>query len=229
MKVKFFCMECKVDVETNFTEEKVYQLKCVNGHEFKAFLQKEKFEILFQIGINAIEDGYFREAISSFAASLERFHEYYIKIVYSHRGLSVVTPWKEVSRYSERQLGAFIFLYFIENGQNPTLLNPNTDVPFRNNVIHKGVIPTKEKTIEFGQKVIDIIYPICVEMQKMYKAEMDIQVSNNRLESYEKDYSYIWQSLTLVTLNENEEKPNLKLHLSQEREKEEATTTVKLP
>jgi hypothetical protein len=34
--------------------------------------------VLFDIGANAVVDGYYREAITSFSASLERFYEYFL-------------------------------------------------------------------------------------------------------------------------------------------------------
>ena len=56
-----------------------YEVTCTRGHKETVILQQQKFEILFEIGAHAIIDGYYREAVSSFAASLERFYEFSIK------------------------------------------------------------------------------------------------------------------------------------------------------
>ena len=39
-----------------------------------------KFELLFELGINALIDGYPREAVSSFASALERFYEFFCQV-----------------------------------------------------------------------------------------------------------------------------------------------------
>jgi hypothetical protein len=54
-----------------FTDDGLYEATCPKGHKSITILQQRKFEILFDIGIYAINDGYYREAISSFTASLE--------------------------------------------------------------------------------------------------------------------------------------------------------------
>ncbi|RKR31632.1 hypothetical protein [Paraburkholderia sp. BL17N1] len=42
-------------------------------------LRQQKYEALFQIGAYATEDGYYREPVSSFTASLERFYEFFVR------------------------------------------------------------------------------------------------------------------------------------------------------
>lgn len=56
-------------------------MHCSHGHKTTTIVQNPKYEILFDIGANAIVDGYYREAVSSFTSSLERFYEYSIKIL----------------------------------------------------------------------------------------------------------------------------------------------------
>lgn len=57
-----------------------------------------------------------------------------------------------------------------ENKQ-PPLLNPNTDVNFRNSVIHKGYIPKKDETIKYAETVLNLIEEPLI---KLKKASMDI-------------------------------------------------------
>ena len=75
--------------------------------------------------------------------------------------------WKYVSNQSERQLGAFVFLYVQEFGKSPILLN-NTSTQFRNEVIHKGKIPTKAEALKYGQSVLDVMRPIIAEAKVKY-------------------------------------------------------------
>jgi hypothetical protein len=46
-----------------------------------------KFEVLFDLAANAIVDGYYREAIASFAASLERFFEFFVHVACLKQGV----------------------------------------------------------------------------------------------------------------------------------------------
>jgi hypothetical protein len=134
---------------------------CENGHNDVLVLGQQKFEILFEIGANAILDEYFREAVSSFTSSLERTYEFFLKSVFFERGMhaQMGAMWKQMSNQSERQLGAFLSIYSMTVGALPQLLS-NKDVQFRNEVVHKGKVPTREEAIEFGQSVLDVIRPI---------------------------------------------------------------------
>src|SRR5690606_34252006 len=116
----------------------------------------------FDIGAYAIVDGYYREAVSSFTSSLERVYEFFIKVICSSRGIDwniIQKTWSLVSSQSERQLGAFIFIYLQEMGEKPALLHPD-HIKFRNQVIHKGQIPTKQEALEYGQAILDLIRPL---------------------------------------------------------------------
>jgi hypothetical protein len=61
--------------------------------------------------------------------------------------------WKQVSAQSERQLGAFAILYLREYGTPAPLLSPSM-AEFRNNVIHKGYIPSRSEAVEYGDAVL---------------------------------------------------------------------------
>src|SRR5215471_15866707 len=76
---------------------------CPKGHNPIYFLQAEKFEVLFDLGIMALLDGYSREAGSSIAAAIERFHECAIGVfVRKHIDKDVFRDtWKQIDRRSE--------------------------------------------------------------------------------------------------------------------------------
>src|SRR5450759_1525283 len=99
--------------QIEFRDDGRYELKCSFGHETTTVLQQQKFEILFEIGAHAILDGYYREAVSSFTSSLERFYEFAIRVFLEKSSKSddlFQSCWSKVSSQSERQLGAFVFL-----------------------------------------------------------------------------------------------------------------------
>jgi hypothetical protein len=149
MKVPMLCLTCAVGGKTEVRPVSIvvrddgrYETVCDNGHSIVILLQQLKFEILFDIGAYAIADGYYREAVSSFTSSLERFYEFAIRVILHKRGVTaeiIDAVWKQVSNQSERQLGAFIVLYLSEFQSSPPVLKTK-DVKFRNEVIHKGKI-----------------------------------------------------------------------------------------
>jgi len=137
----------------------IYEITCPVGHRSVTTLSAEKFEILFEIGANAILDGYYREAVSSFAASLERFHEYFISLISLKLGIpdsEFESAWNSIKSQSERQLGAFTFLWLSELKKAPPQL-ANKMREFRNDVIHKGKIPTKDEVLVFGNAVLGVL------------------------------------------------------------------------
>lgn len=169
MRLLIPCMKCLQEsgkpsgefARVEFRDDGKYELTCSHGHETTAILQQQKFELLFDIGAHAILDGYYRESVSSFAASLERFYEFSIRTFLSKLSGSddlFRTCWKSVSSQSERQLGAFIFLWCSTFKASPPLLN-NNQVSFRNDIVHKGTIPTKEEAIAFGDSVLNVLRP----------------------------------------------------------------------
>jgi hypothetical protein len=124
---------------------------CKNHQNFKCYLSLEPMVV----------DGYYREAVSSFASSLERFYEFFVRACFIEGECpddQFKSSWEAVSPQSERQLGAYIFTYLQSFKQTPDILT-RKEREFRNEVVHKGEIPTRQKTINFGQRVLEIIQP----------------------------------------------------------------------
>lgn len=88
MKLPIACMECVKGgtiptlVTVEFRDDGRYETTCRNGHKSVVLLQEQKFELLFEIGAYAIQDGYYREAVSSFTSSLERFTNFLLEPFY---------------------------------------------------------------------------------------------------------------------------------------------------
>jgi hypothetical protein len=128
----------------------LYTINCSRGHTSQTYIDNIDFEILFDYSINAIVDGYYREAVSSFTSSMERYFEYFIKVILRSSGKEfeqIHKIWKSIASQSERQIGAYIMLYNQTFDHEPKLLTQNKEVPFRNSVIHKGYIPSKQEAI----------------------------------------------------------------------------------
>jgi hypothetical protein len=135
------------------------EVQCERGHNYTYLIAQYKHEILFDYGIKALCDDYYRESVASFTAALERYYEYFLNVYWLSIDISTDETnrtWKLMSNQSERQLGAFITIIASISGQTPTILK-DKDVAFRNKVIHKGYIPNFNETIEYGQEVSDRI------------------------------------------------------------------------
>jgi len=174
MIVRLFCPKCAYEVSkslvdyaeiefplpvSNLADSGKYEVLCGRGHTSTVRLLNLKFELLFELGLNALVDGSGREAVCSFAAALERFHEFYWRVAMRHFQVpeeAVVSSWKSLSRQSERQLGAYISASLFLEKELPRLL-ANREVEFRNEVIHKGYIPNIEEATEFGDIVMALI------------------------------------------------------------------------
>ena len=211
-------------VSVEFTDDGRYQIECANGHSSTVFLQQQKFEVLFEIGVYAILDGYYREAVSSFTASLERFYEYFIRVLLLAKGLDVKAveeSWKLVTRQSERQLGAFIFLYTSEFRQYPRLLSQSR-TNFRNDVTHKGKIPKRYEAIEYGQAILDVLLPMLREVKQRFPKEIERTVREhvygdgtfNQMFKQTGKYASVLSTSTIVNLTVSQsQEPSLKEYL----------------
>ena len=179
MKILISCSECLLnsfpDIEKLqvvyssyelINDSGAYKVECPQGHTTSFASQELKFEILFEIGFFAISDGYYREAVNSFTSALERFYEFYIKVISAKNGVLLSEyekMWKPLSKQSERQLGAFTICYFLENKVSPLLLNQKK-TEFRNEVIHKGKIPTRTEAMDYGKAIASLILPIIKDL-----------------------------------------------------------------
>lgn len=172
MKLNFQCSKCFMEnITTNnfvqIQEDDLYEFHCTKNHRNIYFVNNEKFELLIESAINAIIDGYYREAISAMVASLERLQEFVINIILKKNNFTqnqFLTAWKTVRRHSERQHGSFTFTYFLEFRELPDSLSEN-EKAFRNNVIHNGYFPSYDETLIFGQRILDIIYNILKKLR----------------------------------------------------------------
>ena len=149
------------------SDDQVLKIECKFGHIEYTIVNQLKFEILSEFAVCAIVDGYYREAVMSFASSLERLHEYYISIICKTlkiNEIGFVESWKDIKNQSERQLGAFKFVFLLEEKISSAGLS-NNKIEFRNKVVHKGFFPERAEAIDFGQSVADITTTIISKLK----------------------------------------------------------------
>ena len=161
MRVVLACMECSLEKGEAVTgsaflrDDGSYDYTCEKGHKNTISTQEPHHEMLFELGVRAILDGYFREAVSAFSASGERFQELAIKSILRKQGLDVSEvsrSWDKVKKQSERQFGGFWFLWLVTFNRAPWML-VESDAAFRNDVIHNGKLPGRPDVVAFGNRV----------------------------------------------------------------------------
>jgi hypothetical protein len=147
----------------------VYINKCRDGHPMRMVLQNLQYELLFESGIMALLSGFHLQAVSSAATALERFFEFAIRVFLIHAEATpenVDAAWKMVAASSERQYGAFLFLY-LATMKKPYARENQKMVEGRNRVVHRGEIPTPEKAREFAEYVYEIAHHVRAELVKL--------------------------------------------------------------
>lgn len=164
MRLQTLCAECDINhplefvVDVSFKSEPLYEIECPKGHRLKVFIYLHDFQKLFEVAVNALADNYYREAIGSFAASLERFMELFVRVVTRAHGVESAAlegAWKQISKQSERQLGAFVFTYAQAfNDVGPVL--PSNLIELRNRVVHQGYFPDEAECFRYGTAVLEL-------------------------------------------------------------------------
>jgi hypothetical protein len=159
---------CDELVVLDITNDDLYTIRCSKGHTHEIWLQNRKFEILFEAGAVALVKGYYMESVAAMHTSLERFHEFCVRVILHKHGVdfkNIGETWKKnVKKSSERQLGAFVFLYLLENG-----VAQRTDedlYSFRNRVLHEGYIPTYEEVFKYGKAVYEHITTVLKDIKE---------------------------------------------------------------
>lgn len=202
MKIPVGCMQCltqnmeitSLPIIDNINEQDYYEIKCEHGHINYYYFQNEKFDILFALAIQALCDGYNREAFLNFVASLERFYEFGIRLMTKING---ATPEdyavlnKQLNSNSERELGAYCSL-FLATKKEPAKILTNSQRNYRNKVVHQGVSPSQAKAIEFGEVVHSLIKNDFLFFNEKYPNEI-IQLSfDQQQEIREKTKKHLW-------------------------------------
>lgn len=180
------CMQCfqdeKPSIENIYSVElndnNVYTVTCVKGHLTHTYLQEQKFEILFEIGLSALLDGYADAAVSRFAAGLERFYEFCIYVWLFSCGLKdseIDTFWKQIKANSQAQLGSFLALLAREKATFPGVPYPPTQkwAEFRNSVVHNGRIPSYKECYDYANETYIFMQQMLRHLKTNRSADVD--------------------------------------------------------
>lgn len=177
---------CNYEAYIELDNSDVVTLECENNNKKEIILYSAEFQILFDLGVKAYIDDYYKEAVSDFASSLERFFEYFIFTIMLNDGIEeneIEKFWKNICNQSERQLGAFYNLYLYKFREYIGL--EKKFVEFRNKVIHKGYIPNKLETMEYMKYIYYFIVNIINKMYCLYKRdENDFEKITEKLYKY---------------------------------------------
>lgn len=187
MKILTMCMECQKElghpsfepIIADYYEEALSYIECSKGHKSAILLQSQKFEVLLESAANALIEGYTLEAASSLSSAYERFFEFAINVFCRKNNVSkkaLEETFKQVSKQSERQVGAFLFLHLLTFGNHYLL---NKKIPeLRNQVIHQGYIPTPDEVIKFGELIYKEILSITALIKSNLASEMQQVVAD---------------------------------------------------
>lgn len=180
MRVISSCLQC-VDEDTDtlsppppfpveLSDDGLLDSRCPHGHRTVFVVQSLRFELLFDFGILALQDGYFREAVTSFNAALERSYEFFMRdLVARTPTLTAAFPktWKQMASQSERQFGAFTAMYLLHT-TTPWVPLDQKFVELRNNCVHKGYLPSGSEATEFGVAALQAIWRIVDALKATY-------------------------------------------------------------
>lgn len=122
------CIECKSEDQWAESEYMIkdirddgqYNVTCPNGHKTIIMASNFKFEFLFESAALALLYGHTFESVASMHAAFERFLEFYIRVSSLKRSIQggeFNKNWNNAKNKSERQIGALLFLYLLENGK----------------------------------------------------------------------------------------------------------------
>lgn len=165
------------------TDDGIVSVECSEGHKSFVIYEAKKHDLLFESACNALLDGYEREAVSGFAAALERCYEFFIRVVCRTRQIDrdvFASTWKSMSSQSERQLGGFVLLYALETQQAYPLYQKGTE--FRNRVIHRGYIPTRKEVLDYG----DGVFSCCLEIMSILRNKHAVALEEDAREELQK-------------------------------------------
>ena len=146
-------LDLRTDSDGRYTSE------CSRGHQQLVVLRQQKFEILFELAAYAIRDGDYRQSVSSCAASLEAFHEFFLRSMAYQDGIKKErfdAAWKLLGISRQNRQEAYLLNYRNLCARPPVLLTA-TQNDWKDSVMHQGLMPTREECVSFGQAVLNVL------------------------------------------------------------------------
>jgi hypothetical protein len=181
MRLPVVCIDCLMQrpgFETlqiiPFPHDYIIDFTCDRGHRNLEYVQEADWEVLITSAGLALSEGYPMEAVSAIAAGVERFAEFATKAICKSFNTSddvIETTWKQVSRQSERQIGAFAFVYAARFNSAPPMMPPK-QVEVRNAVIHRGAQPRPEQVEIYGDAAMTFVFAVHDALSTSYEAAL---------------------------------------------------------
>ncbi|MCZ8090941.1 MAG: hypothetical protein O9282_10180 [Flavobacterium sp.] len=179
MKFYSICFECS-DLEPNNYVYSIGEVEadlialcvCPYGHKIVMRIGYNLCDILYSSAVLAFVKDCLSESVMSFAASLERAYEMFTKVTLHKENISydvIELYWKDLSKQSERQYGAFC-TQFLKSFGEPWKTNQKM-VEFRNKVIHKGYIASTKEVTEYAEYITESVYKILKHLHANYDNE----------------------------------------------------------
>jgi hypothetical protein len=168
MKHYTICFECKNLSSNNYNysigevdADLIAVCTCKHGHKTVVRITHNLCDVIYSSAVLAFVKDCLSESVMSFAASLERAFEMFTKITLFTEGIQyelVDEFWKEISKQSERQYGAFCSQY-LKTFKEPWKANKK-QIEFRNKVVHKGHIASQKEVTEYAEYITESLYKI---------------------------------------------------------------------
>lgn len=191
-------------------DDGLIHVQCPFDHIGVVILDSRRYEVLLNSAANALLDGYKNEAIAVLSAALERAYEFYLRVVFRAKGLDTSnfeSTWKSVSSQSERQIGAFSFIYLLETGRPFEFKSRIPEI--RNKIVHKGRIASQAEASEYAELVYECIKHIEDLIEDNYKKAAEVE-STHEVEKQKQKVSVNGEPMvmsvkTVVTNESNNE------------------------
>jgi len=151
MKTYISCFECMREDNPSFlweineiNDDLILESVCSFGHKSYLLLLNNKFEVLYDMGIDSLINNRPLESAVYLYLSLESVREWAIKAILKSREpftqCEFEKMWHNLTKQSERLFGSYSALIFKEFGQSPPNVSIAT-IELRNRIIHKGYLP----------------------------------------------------------------------------------------
>lgn len=184
MKIPALCSKCMKEkipcgiFGVNYKNDLTYDTECPNQHKIHGIIHAPKFELFLTCGAEALIREYPVEACFNFTLARENLFIYAIRVMLGDKFNDDYK--KTFTKLSERILGGFGSLYTlnfnstfdIEKRMSFKKLGTKekqTIINFRNDIVHKGTIPSLEEASEYGQIIYNETKEIIESLTTKFK------------------------------------------------------------
>lgn len=172
--------------QLEWNEENWYEYQCPQGHVSNFRVQLLRFQILFEMGLQALVKSYLREAVLSMYSALEDLSRFYCLVHAESAGLSSVKikRLKKALTNSERRAGAFQLALTLRESDLSDRFGTKGDEwrKLRNKVIHEGTFPTRSQAQSFCEEIYNFMSGVTRELVREHPTIVERYVLSNLTE-----------------------------------------------